>query len=54
MMVALNEGLTISKITKVKEACDILEKYHEGDKKVKQNKLQSPRRKFKLVLMEED
>jgi poly(A) polymerase Pap1 len=42
----------ISKITRSKEAWDILEKYHEGSGNVKQVKLQSLRRKFELMLME--
>lgn len=44
----------ISKITRSKEACDILEKYYEGSENVKQVKFQSPRRKYEPMMMEED
>jgi hypothetical protein len=44
----------ISKPTKSKEACDILEKYHDGGKMVKQVKLESSKKKYELVQMEED
>ncbi|PNX79166.1 retrovirus-related Pol polyprotein from transposon TNT 1-94, partial [Trifolium pratense] len=37
-----------------KEAWDILVKYHDGGDKVKQVKLQSLRRKYELMLMEDD
>jgi len=43
-----------SKATKSKEAWDIFEKYHEGDEKLKQIKLQSLRRKFEMMQMEEE
>jgi len=53
---SLDEGNfeRISKSTSSKEAWDILAKYHEGDDKVKQIKLQSLRRKFELVHMEDE
>lgn len=41
----------VSKVTRSKEACDILEDYHDGSEKVK---LQSLTRKFELMLIEED
>jgi len=44
----------ISKITRSKEACDLLAKYYKDSDNVKQVKLQSLRRKYKLMLMEED
>jgi len=44
----------ISKITRSKEAWDILAKYYEGSDNVKQVKLQSLRRKCELMLMEDD
>jgi len=44
-----NHFENISKITISKEACDILEKYNDGNEKVK---LQSLGRKFKLMLLE--
>lgn len=44
----------ISKFTKSKEAWDVLERYHEGDVKVKQITLQSLRIKFKLMQMEDE
>jgi len=44
----------ISKTVSSKEAWDILSKYHEGDDNVKLIKLQSPRRKFELMQMEDD
>ena len=44
----------ISKATRSKEACDILENYHNGGEKVKQVKLQSYRRKYEMMQMEED
>jgi hypothetical protein len=44
----------ISKVTKSKEAWDILEKYHDGGEKVKSSKLQSFTRKYKLMLMEDE
>jgi hypothetical protein len=44
----------ISKASKSKEAWDILAKYYDGGDKVKQVKLQSLRRKYELMLMEED
>jgi len=43
----------ISKITKEKEVRDILNKYHEGDEKVKKIKFQSLSRKFELMEIEE-
>jgi len=53
---SLDEGNfeRISKSTSSKEAWDILSKYHEGDHKVKLIKLQSLRRKFELMQMEEE
>ncbi|XP_024636154.1 uncharacterized protein [Medicago truncatula] len=44
----------ISKATRSKEAWDILENYHNGREKVKEVKLQSYRRKYKMMQMEED
>lgn len=44
----------ISKAKKSKEAWDILENYHTGGDKVKQVKLQSYRRKYEMMQMEED
>jgi hypothetical protein len=44
----------ISKVTKSKEAWDVLAKYYDGGDKVKHVKLQSLRRKYELMLMEED
>jgi len=44
----------ILKITRSKEAWDILAKYYEGNDNVKQVKLQSLRRKYELMLMEDD
>lgn len=44
----------ISKITRSKEAWDILVKYYEDSDNVKQVKLQSLRRKYELMLMEEE
>jgi len=44
----------ISKTVSSKEAWDIVSKYHEGDDKVKLIKLQSLRRKFELMQMEEE
>jgi len=38
----------ISKVTRLKETCDILEKYHDRGDKVK---LQSLRRNYELMLM---
>lgn len=43
----------IAKATRSKEAWDILEKYHDGGEKVKQVKLQSFRRKYEMMQMEE-
>ena len=53
---SLDEGNfeRISKTVSSKEAWDILSKYHEGDDKVKLIKLQSLRRKFELMKMEDD
>jgi predicted AlkP superfamily phosphohydrolase/phosphomutase len=53
---SLDEGNfeRISKSTSAKEAWDILAKYHQGFDKVKLIKLQSLRRKFELVQMEEE
>jgi len=53
---SLDEGNfeRISKSTRSKEAWNILEKYHEGDDKVEQIKLQSLRRKFELMQMEDE
>jgi hypothetical protein len=44
----------ISKITRSKEVWDILEKYYEGNDNAKQVKLHSLRRKYELMLMEDD
>ena len=44
----------ISKATRSKEAWEILESYHTGGEKVKQVKLQSYRRKYEMMQMEED
>ena len=44
----------IAKATRSKEAWDILENYHNGGEKVKQVKLQSYRRKYEMMQMEED
>jgi len=44
----------ISKATRSKEAWDILENYHNGGERVKQVKLQSYRRKYEMMQMEED
>ena len=44
----------IAKATRSKEAWDILENYHNGGEKVKQVKLQSYRRKYGMMQMEED
>ena len=44
----------ISKATRSKEAWDILENYQNGGEKVKQVKLQSYRRKYEMMQMEED
>jgi len=44
----------ISKITRSKVAWDILAKYYEGSDNVKQVKLQSLRRKYELMMMEDD
>jgi len=44
----------ISKITRSKKAWDILAKYYEGSENVKQVKLQSLRKKYELMLMEDD
>jgi len=44
----------ISKSTKSNEAWDVLERYHEGDAKVKQIKLLPLRRKFELMQMENE
>ena len=44
----------ISKITRSKETWDIMEKYYEGSDNVKQVKLQSLRRKYELMMMEDD
>jgi len=49
-----NHFENISKITRSKEAWDILAKYYEGSDDVKQVKLQSLRRKYELMLMEDD
>ena len=54
LMVVTSNLYKISMITNATEAWDILEKYHEGDEKVKHVKLQSLRRKFQLIQMEED
>ena len=43
----------ISKATRSKEAWDILENYHNGGEKVKQVKLQSYRRKYEMMQIEE-
>jgi len=53
---SLDEGNfeRISKTVSSKEAWDILSTYHEGDDKVKLIKLQSLRRKFELMQMEDD
>lgn len=53
---SLDEGNfeRISKSLSSKEAWDILSNYHEGDDKVKLIKLQSLRRKFELMQMEDD
>jgi len=53
---SLNEGNfeRILKSTRTKEAWDILEKNHEGDDKVKQIKLQSLRRTFELMQIEDE
>ena len=44
----------IAKATRSKEAWDILEKYHDGGDKVNQVKLQSPRRKYEMMQMEDE
>jgi hypothetical protein len=44
----------INKCVKAKEAWDILVRYHDGDAKVKQVKLQSIRRRFEMMQMQED
>jgi len=44
----------ISKITRSKQAWDILAEYYEGSENVKQVNLQSLRRKYELMLMEDD
>jgi hypothetical protein len=44
----------IAKATISKEAWDILEKYHDGGEKVKQVKLQSLRRKYEMMQMEDE
>ena len=44
----------ISKTVSSKKAWDIISKYHEDDDKVKMIKLQSLRRKFELMQMEDD
>jgi len=44
----------IAKATRSKEAWDILENYHNGGEKVKQIKLQSYRRKYEMMQIEED
>jgi len=49
-----NHFENISMITRSKEAWDILEKYYEGSENVKQLKLQSLRRKYELMLMEDN
>jgi len=53
---SLDEGNfeRISKSVSLKEAWDILSKYHEGYDKMKLIKLQSLRRKFELMQMEEE
>jgi len=53
---SLDEGNfeRISKSTSSTEAWDTLAKYHEGDDKVKLIKVQSLRRKFELMQMEEE
>ncbi|XP_045831572.1 uncharacterized protein LOC123922960 [Trifolium pratense] len=44
----------IAKSTKSKEACDILESYHDGVAKVKKVKLQAYRRQYESMMMEKD
>ncbi|KAK2361452.1 secreted RxLR effector protein [Trifolium repens] len=44
----------IAKATRSKDAWDILEKYHDGGDKVKQVKLQSLRRKYEMMQMEDE
>ncbi|KAK2439455.1 putative mitochondrial protein [Trifolium repens] len=44
----------IAKATKSKEAWDILQAYHDGGEKVKQVKLQSYRKSYEMMQMEDD
>lgn len=44
----------ISKVSKLKESLDILEKYLDGGEKVKKMKLQSLKGKYELAQMEDN
>jgi len=53
-LVDSNNFEEISKVTRSKKGCDILEKYHDGGDKVKQIKLKFLIKMYELMLMEEN